>query len=305
MQTRRPSAPTVLYVAGFSRGGSTLLGNLLGQLDGAVHGGELLYVWRNLGRPRARCSCGSLLRECALWSDVVPRALDADAAAVESAVADAAAAAAAAGRRGPHRGRARARLVDISRRLYPALADAAGAGVIIDTSKLPWYGDLLRTVPEIDLHTVALVRDPRAIAWSARRSPHRRDGSVHGPTYIGARWWGTTRAADRLVSRLGERGYRLRYEDLVADPEASVAALADLVGLPHDGLSFLTSGTATLDAGHVASGNRNRFVTGPVVVAADDEWRQRLPTTSRRLVTVAAYPALRRNGYVGPRAGVR
>jgi hypothetical protein len=39
----------VLYIAGFGRNGSTILGNILGELDGFFHGGELNFVWeRNL-----------------------------------------------------------------------------------------------------------------------------------------------------------------------------------------------------------------------------------------------------------------
>ena len=41
-----PQTLKVLFIAGTSRSGSTLLGQLLGQIDGFIHIGELRQLWK-------------------------------------------------------------------------------------------------------------------------------------------------------------------------------------------------------------------------------------------------------------------
>src|SRR6266536_938106 len=72
MATHRPL--TVLHVTGWCRSGSTLLGNVLNEVDGIVHVGELHYLWRNgvlRTGSNTSCGCGSELTDCPLWSRVL------------------------------------------------------------------------------------------------------------------------------------------------------------------------------------------------------------------------------------------
>src|SRR6266536_3190279 len=65
---------TVLYVTGWCRSGSTVLGNVLAEAPGVVHAGELRYLWLNgaLGQgSNSRCGCGAQLASCPLWSRVL------------------------------------------------------------------------------------------------------------------------------------------------------------------------------------------------------------------------------------------
>ena len=68
----RPTPESVLYILGPSYSGSTLLTLLLAQHPQIATIGELKAA--TVGRiPDYRCSCGQLLRECALWRDVQAR----------------------------------------------------------------------------------------------------------------------------------------------------------------------------------------------------------------------------------------
>jgi len=52
------SRTRVLYILGWGRSGSTVLGNILGEIDGFFSAGELHYLWeRSLVEGRA-CGCG-------------------------------------------------------------------------------------------------------------------------------------------------------------------------------------------------------------------------------------------------------
>ena len=62
----------LIYIAGFARSGTTILGNMLGELDGFVHVGELYRMWRRASQLRDRCGCGEPLEECSLWSQAIP-----------------------------------------------------------------------------------------------------------------------------------------------------------------------------------------------------------------------------------------
>src|SRR5689334_9575683 len=68
------SKPRVLYITGWMRSGSTLLGNVLNELPGVLHVGELHYLWRNgvlKEGTNTQCGCGRDLTECDLWSSVL------------------------------------------------------------------------------------------------------------------------------------------------------------------------------------------------------------------------------------------
>ena len=54
---------TVLFIAGWGRSGSTIIGNVLGQLPGFFHVGEIGHVWRRAIIEDANCGlAGSVLR---------------------------------------------------------------------------------------------------------------------------------------------------------------------------------------------------------------------------------------------------
>jgi len=67
------ATPTVLYIIGEGRSGSTLLDMLLGQVDGFESVGELRFVWSRGKRDNQRCGCGEDFNSCHHWNKVVKR----------------------------------------------------------------------------------------------------------------------------------------------------------------------------------------------------------------------------------------
>src|SRR5262245_38711730 len=67
--------------------GSTLLGNALGELEGAVHVGELRALWDEGLLDGGTCGCGLPLASCPRWSAVAEQALSACGETVETAAA--------------------------------------------------------------------------------------------------------------------------------------------------------------------------------------------------------------------------
>ncbi|MEV4676941.1 sulfotransferase [Actinomadura sp. NPDC049382] len=292
----------VLYVTGWCRSGTTLLGNLLGELPGAVHVGELRYLWTNgvLGRgTNTLCGCGRDVPACPLWKAVIARIAGADPAwHAERAVARQQAAL-----RTRHTGRrlAEARHVRAAHpavadlvRLYEAIAAESGAGLIVDTGKFPAEAAALCGAPGVDARVLHVVRDPRATAESWRRAKDYIPAM--GPARSTAYWTGFNLASERIARAFPERCLRLRYEDFTAGPRAELARVMAHAGLtgepPVDG-----DGTARLGVNHTVTGNPDRLRRGPVRIREDDAWVRAQPAPARAVATALALPLLARYRY--------
>ena len=176
---------------------------------------------------------------------------------------------------------------------YRAFAGHSGASVVVDSSKDPAQALLARRTG-LDVTIVHLVRDPRAVAWSHRRTKAPPAGVTDEPTptrpsgYVAARWLGR----NAFIEARLPVDVLLRYEDLVTDPEAAAATiLGDSAEQPP------RSGPDQGPNSHVIAGNPGRFDRQPLVLRVDDEWRHAQPRGQRALATVIAGPLLHRYGY--------
>jgi hypothetical protein len=301
----------VLYIAGSGRSGSTILDNILGQLDGFVSAGEVRFLWERGMREDRTCACGTPFSSCPFWGDVLTRAYGAREAVDPARMIELLGR----GTRARHipqmvgsPARRRAfvhgldELSDRMEALYGAIAAVGSARVVVDSSKLPTYGLVLDQVPGVDLRVVHLVRDPRATAYSWRRRkslPDKRGGGFmqqQGPLKASALWsmWNT--AAGAFWRHDPERYVRVRYEDLVREPQETVERICAFAGEPFAGSPFVSANEVELTPSHSVAGNPSRFTTGRVVLRSDDEWRTEMRTIDRAVVTAVTWPLLLRRG---------
>lgn len=296
----------VLYIAGWGRSGSTILDNILGEVDGFFTGGELHQIWdRGLLQNRP-CGCGAPFRECELWTRILreafgdPGALDVHRIVAEGQTALRTRHLPTLAARGPVAGRA---YLDATARLYEGIAHVTGAEVIVDSSKLPSYGYVLGSLPDVELSVVHLVRDPRATSWSwLRRKPMPDASGVrpmtrHHPAH-NAVMWNVTNSAVRLLRRdRRDRVLLVRYEDFVQEPRRWSERVLELVGEGGRALPFVDDSAVQLSSNHTVSGNPSRFATGLVQLKPDDEWRTGMHRRDKVLVTALTTPLLSRYGY--------
>jgi hypothetical protein len=303
----------VVYVTGWCRSGSTVIGNLLGEHPAAVHAGELSYLWVNgilRTGTNTRCGCGTDLARCTVWGAVIerlargrdPRELAREMIGGHRAYLRTrhtpARLAEAAGRRARPAGVSSA--LETMAGCYREIAAATGSCVIVDSSKFPAEAAALCGVAELDTRVLHLVRDPRATAYSWLRPksyiPAMGPGRSSG-------YWTAFNAASELIGRaLPGRYLRVRYEDFTARPDEVLTAIMRWAGL--DGPAPVSAdGQAALGVNHTVTGNPDRLRRGPVTITADSLWRRELPRRAAVTATALSAPLLRHYGY--PLAGWR
>jgi len=300
----------VVFIAGTGRSGSTLLARLLGQADGVFTAGELRYLWRRGIVEGRLCGCHASVCACPVWSGVLDRL---PAGLEEAARLDAELRRVIRGRRLPlllldaARRRSRRSSGEAQRELsalLTALADETGARWIVDSSKLPAYGQLLTTLPDVDVVVVHLVRDARAAAFSWQRWRELPDDAPQrwmqrqSAAKSASLWLFWNALAELLWRRRPDVNYlRLRYEDLIADPQAAVDAVLARCGEPAVGLPLTSDGRILLPLTHAVAGNPDRLGAGAIRFATDAEWQHSMRRRQRWLVSALTFPLLRHHGY--------
>ena len=305
----------VLYVGGLGRSGSTLLERAVGQLDGLACVGEVVHLWERGLRDDELCGCGAAFSRCPFWQRVGKSAFGGwD----RVDVAEVLALKASVDRtrfapmllRNPRSGgfaRRVRRYGDLLTRLYAAVLEVSGEDIVVDASKHASTALVLRAAPGIDLRVLHVVRDSPAVAYSWTKQvqrPEARPGEYMAswpPMRTAVHWTSENALLDRM-GVLGTPTRLVRYEDFVADPRATVAAICEFLGRDPDApgmLGFVQGRRLSLEPSHTVAGNPMRFSSGSLDVVADEAWRTALSPSVQRTVCAVTAPLRRRYGYRG------
>jgi Sulfotransferase family len=295
---------TVLCITGWCRNGSTIIGNVLGEVPGVFHVGELHFLWKNAAGNGAnnRCGCGAQLPSCPLWSQILPVGRPQGLSARDWADIVIARQRACARtrhtwrilRHGPRGDQAQAHAA-LMTEIYHAVAARTGARLIVDTTKIPGEAALLPHLDQISPYYVHLVRDPRAVAqsWSQEKEYCYIMPAGKSTAY----WHGFNTASAAITRRYPDRSMFLRYEDFTADPAGTIGALLRLCGTDPQA-SPVQGRTVELHANHTVTGNPDRFLSGATVIRpTDNPWQSSLPTQAKLAVLAWSWPQFHRYGY--------
>jgi hypothetical protein len=303
----------VIFIAGSGRSGSTLLERMLGHVEGFFPAGELENVWHRGFQESQLCSCGKRFLECAFWTTVAENAFggtDPHAQLVDLHT---------------HRNRIRsipqlrfprlrtrqfahdlAEYQRALRLLYGAIAKTAGTTAIVDSSKGPAYAFLLATIAEIDLSVIHLVRDSRAVSYSWKKTVLRPE-VIDKEAYMGgfrpattAGRWNVKNVLSELLRASAQNYVRIRYEDLVEEPQDTLAAVLTSVApetADPPGFGEGPDSVSLPPRYHTVSGNPIRLVHDELPIRPDRDWITNLDARSKRIVTALTLPLLVRYGY--------
>jgi hypothetical protein len=298
------------------RSGSTLLERLLGELPGVCPAGEVVHLWRRGVANSERCGCGEPFLDCPFWRQVGATAfggwnqVDVDRIAGLRARVDRTrfVPLLASPPIWPSFQRALDEYAAYYLRVYAAIGQVSGCQVLTDSSKHPSLAFCLRT-SGLDLRVVHIVRDSRAVAYSWGRVVKRPETLTETrmrtyPAASAAARWNVQNTVLHLLVRVGTPTLRVRYEDLVSAPAATLSEIAAFAGMAGSGLDFGFLGGsgsgerwADLATAHTVSGNPMRFASGRVPIRRDAAWQTAMPYRQRRLVTAITLPLMARYGY--------
>jgi hypothetical protein len=299
----------VLFLAGSGRNGSTLLEGIIDTSPHAAAVGELRSMADrnvNAGTP---CACGQDIRSCPVWSEALRlaglRAEAEDWHWLEELRAYSRTASwwrlVRPGARADLQERLGSSLAKLAT-LYLAIATVRGSDLIVDSSKYPAFGYLLTLIPQLEVHSVLLVRDPRAVCYSWM-TPKMDRANGHSLPMIrlspakAALIWRLWNCAAPMMLRGGATFQVVHYEDLVRRPQTTVQEILSRIGRPNIAPDFSSEHVVNRRVLHTTSGNPVRFEEGPVVVREDLRWRYEMKKRDRFIVTMLTWPTLRSYGY--------
>jgi hypothetical protein len=252
-----PARPQVLYVMGAGRSGSTVLGVTLGNCDGVFYAGELDAWLSRCGEPQIggaeRVAFWSAVRDqvdgaAELFGREAERSLERSLALFRV-------------NRWRARRRLRAPYRRVAEELYRAIMRATGGKLIVDTSHYPLRARELQAIAGIDLYLLYLVRDPQSVVASF----NRRDVAQYTKSTLTTNvylWLTNLLAVLTFLRHRADRRVLVRYEDFVADPQATLrdvlaragalASIPDLAslrtGIPFQGNRLIRADVVTLEA---------------------------------------------------------
>jgi hypothetical protein len=310
MTSPQESGIKVLFISGASRSGSTILDNILGEIDGFFSAGELVYLWQRAIERRV-CGCGRQLDECPIWGPVLEASLAtpglpvrADAVvALQRRTARLHQTFGLLARKSARPGSSLDALVGVLDAVYRTAAELTSARVIVDSSGRASSGALLRLVPGVQPFFVHIVRDPRGVVFSQRHPKPNPDACTPGAMEAlhparSCLYWSTDNIATEALCRSEPAAsMRLRYEDFMLDPVAAVNGIAELVGEADVNPPFVGARRVDLGVNHTVSGNPSRFRSGVVELKHDERWVTQLSAADRRLTTGLLWPLMLRYDY--------
>ncbi|MCG8428715.1 MAG: sulfotransferase [Chromatiales bacterium] len=286
----------VIYIAGTGKSGSTLLGKLLGQVEGYLDVGELINVTIQHER-NERCGCGELVGACQFWSQVLmkiggSKKLDqVHWKRLKTRYLPLLAI--------PGAGRFLRRYFSQLYEVHKAIIDIGQGRVIVDSSKSAFYGAVLNLCPDIDVYTVHLVRDVRACEGSMYRlkSEGADKFAARSTGWNSLRWMIVNRMTEWAARRVGSQYLRIRYEDLVSDPQRTLSEITRLVENEPTPLKWIDGNSAMLDKTHSIAGSGVRFKLGRLELRVDERWKENLPLRNRAVVEGLTRRFRQRYGY--------
>lgn len=302
----------VLYIAGEGRSGSTIMGNVLGEIDGFFFIGEAISIWHHFLIHNRLCACGVPANNCPTWQKILNIAFNlkvVDAHKME--------------KQGKTYARNRflwkillsnrtnklhkevAEYLHHTKNLYHGISIGTNTEVIVDSSKKPTYAFLLNMIPSIEVYILHLVRDSRGVAHSWGKGKIQQQVSdeviyMHQFTPLKSAWrWNISNLLTELLLRHPPQNFlTIRYEDFVEEPAKTLSKVLQLLNLSERNFPIRAHNQAHLTTNHAIWGNPNRFLTGNITLRHDREWQQTMPTKSKRIITLLTKPGLRRYQYL-------
>lgn len=298
----------VVHFIGSGRSGSTLLNILLDNHPSITGVGELSFVTRHIWPEKGYCGCGRRIDQCEIWNRVFQNWIEnTDDKALKAYIK--LQAKFERYRRLPFvlwNGILKSsELLQYSKyttELYRAIQDVSEVSYVADASKHPVRVRAISLNPDIDLRVIHIMRDPRGVAWSRSKLLKKVQQSGFGwdvlpnPVWKTAFEWVGVNLLSNYVAGNLENVIRIRYEDLIIDPNKTLLRIGRLLGLDFQDVANRFSSGKSIRIGHIAAGNKLRM-QDEIQLNPDESWKKDMPVQKRALVWRICSWLMRRYGY--------
>ena len=272
----------VIYIAGTSHSGSTLLDLMLNAHPAIFASGELLKLNRQLKIKDARkgthapCSCGApSLWECRFWSAVDRRTRETSGKSlVDLDMLD-------------YRDLDGASAPNVV--VFKAMADVSGKSFVVDSSKLPGRLSYLMRLKDLEIYPVHLVREPKGQINSVVRKHGGFLKHIFRYELIHEQIRRSLRSVPHSV---------VHYEDLVRDPKSALQSILQPLGLDFDPRQLDWAEAEK----HEVAGNHMRFDDKSDLVL-DESWRTSLSPARQFAISWGTMHARTTTPKTGPVGG--
>jgi hypothetical protein len=294
--------PRILYIAGYSRCGSTLVDMVLNSSVRIASTGELTYLHDEAAARARMCTCGAAYGDCARYGDWLAARPTGEGAMVRRVERRNALGKLLAGSVAAEDARAyRA----YGQSLFRHIARQTGADIIVDSSKSARDAAgrplALSRLAGLDVRILHLTRDPRQTVQSyvERGSNwvlegHRAKGVLESWRPIPG-WVLANRVGRCLGHEIGaDRYMHLRFEDFLSDPATALRRIGAFIGADLEDTIDRVAGQHPFSAGHMVGGNRARLKPQTITPTAA---APRLPRGHALCLRLVSRPLARELGY--------
>lgn len=251
----------LIYIAGYGRSGSTILGILLGAHKGYHHMGAVAHMPSLAVSDEIACSCGLAYRECPEWNNRIPDTPGPTGAMSRKieAMPGWRSLFASGALKGQYR--------EYWSGLMGKIRDDHGASLLIDTSKTSYTSALrplmLRRLLGMDVYTILLVRDARDVMNSKLKGNNNKlsrdeDGQETGAGLKGLIGWllANGYGLANCLALGKQRRFVVYYDDLMTDPHTVIKELEAFLGDDLSDIVTQMDSDEGIDPGHLVGGNR-------------------------------------------------
>jgi hypothetical protein len=303
----------IAFIAGHTRGGSTLLSILLGQQADTFAAGELHRIWRAGFLDNELCTCGKPFQECDFWNEVIRTAFGGWDQVNHQEMMSLTNDVFSAGRMpfllypsiSPSWYKEKLNFIlDVWGKLYQGIQKVSGSRIIVDSSKVSIYSLALNLLPDFDVHTIHLNRHSCGVAYSKQKSVKREE--IYWETaymdkyspFFSSRKWVMRNLSAGILKYTTSKYFHLKYETLAESPQKTLESVFTFLDIPIQELSSLGSKQpADQQKGHMFGGNPMRFNIRSTSVRLDDTWKTSLPLSQKFVVYLITWPVLFLSGY--------
>jgi len=295
----------VLYIAGYGRSGSTLLERILSSHPLITGLGEVEYLTRNSKKLEALCSCGTKLKTCPQWKEILSQLdlkYDWSMVKKEQNKADS---------WKPFLNKKSGKYPhydQFNSELYYLLSQQnQKTKYLIDSSKtarLNYHRPASLLRQGISVKIIHLIRDGRGSMWSLINRGSNRlleengSGKVPLPAARALFSWNLANIGALKWKKKAPSNYlQIRYEDFTQNPQKILREIQQYLDIDLTHQIQLITEQQPLPTLHQAAGNRNRSekITR---IKEDNQWRECLPIFHKTLFRLVSHKLAKQFGYI-------